>query len=409
MSSNSIQPSAELSLICLILKVFLETASSDELARHLAETPPNSEMLMNLLKIHRVIPVVYLTLKQSDLLDKLPTALQDELIRQYHQLTRRSLQLTAETIRLLEQFQQAGIRVLPLKGTLLSQQVYGSFIHRAPGDIDLLVEPGTHDAAVALLETLGYRWSLADESWSQTQKRLYVQQQGEVTYGNFSNNISIDLHVRWTRNHRFFTLSFDEAWQQAAKLKISEMTELCVLCPAHQMLFLSAHAAKHRWDRLAWLLDVARLLKSIDATDLKHGRAAAQSLCIQRPLEQALQLSRQWLNFTIPSDSHRQPQAVVQWLARVASGKILDTRPRSTVGQFNTPAITPHAVWQSLKYELQLKSDFAYRQNCLTRFSFSARDWQVLQLPEQLWFLYILLRPLFYVWRLQKTSKAFNP
>lgn len=397
--------STELHLICLTLKVFLKTSAPDDLEQQLAETPPESAQLLQLLNIHRVLPVFYLTLKQSNLLTALPTTLQNALTEQYQQLTRRSLQLTAETLKLQQQFQQAGIRVLPLKGTLLSQQIHGSFTHRAPGDIDLLVEPGAHDAAMALLENLDYHWHLEGESWNPTQKRLFIQQQGEVTYKNAQNKISIDLHLRWARNRHFFTLPFEEAWQQAVKLSVTPSAQLPVLHPTHQLLFLSAHAAKHRWDRLAWLLDIAQLLRSTDELDVQavctDAQQAAQQLACDRPLAQALQLSEQWLGYSI--QQQKAPSTVVQWLVEKASQEILNTQPRITAGQFNTPAITPATLWPLLQYELRLKPNFAYWQTCWSRLFFSARDWQLLALPEPLWFMYILLRPLLYIWRLQRS------
>lgn len=407
MLSSQAQPSPELKLICLLLQLFLKTASAETIKQHLADHPPDPEKLLQLLRLHHLTSVVYLTFKQSELLNDLSPVLQEQLTTQHQRFLHQNLKLTTETIKLIKQFQQADIRVIPLKGTLLSQQLYGSFIHRDSSDIDLLVEPGAYDAATTILERLNYHREEYGQSWTPTQKQLYVQQRGEVTFLNPTNRITIDLHARWSSNKHLFTLSFDDAWQQATQLPIANDNAIPVLGLPHQLLYLSVHGAKHRWERLSWLLDIAQLLQISDSLEIDSVQKTAQTLGIERPIQQALELIPKWLSYEPPNLLQQQgnQSAVMQWLVTTASHQIRDRQDKLADDQLpHTNFIPLQRMLNLWQYQLRLKPGLAYRQACFTGSLFSIRDWQMLPLPEPLWFLYIPLRPLLYVWRLQKSG-----
>ena len=62
------------------------------------------------------------------------------------------------TLQVLDRLHAAGIRALPLKGSLLARELYGDVAARSSIDIDILVAPDDLRDCVAALSELGWRW-----------------------------------------------------------------------------------------------------------------------------------------------------------------------------------------------------------------------------------------------------------
>jgi hypothetical protein len=62
------------------------------------------------------------------------------------------------TLDVLDRLRAAGIRSMPLKGSILARQLYRDVAARTSGDIDILVGPEDLTGAVAAVEDLGWRW-----------------------------------------------------------------------------------------------------------------------------------------------------------------------------------------------------------------------------------------------------------
>ncbi len=366
--------------------------------------------LEQLIHVHRLLPVVHHALQSNNLIQPLPTQAAKALIAKQQQMVWRSLSLSINTLKLLETFHLNGIRALPLKGALLGLQIYDNLALRTPGDIDLLVDTDQSDRALSILKDLGYRWPLAKE-WSPTQQKLYIAQQGEISCISTETGISIDLHFRWSGNAQLFPLPFEQAWESATHLPVSSAHTPRVLCLEHQLLYLSTHGAKHYWERLSWLLDIAMLMQQ--SVDWEIVIAEAKRLGIRRPVSQAIALASELLNIDRPRawiDSEKalneRDRMAITWLTTVARKTLQDRSHKSTTPHLNRPPVVPFAMVNQLRYRMKLKPSVSYKLTCIQPLLISPKDWQVLALPEPLWFLYILLRPVFYVWRTINSSSA---
>ncbi|MGC1307576.1 MAG: nucleotidyltransferase family protein [Phormidesmis sp.] len=358
----------------------------------------NWAQLWQFIHNHHLLPVVHQVLHRANLMQALPNRAIQTKAQQ--QMVQRNFYLSINTLNLLDALQPEGVRALPLKGSLLSLQIYDNLALREPGDIDLLIDDRDSDRVLTLLKDLGYTWPLAQQ-WSPTQQRLYIAQQGEISCFSKEKSISVDLHFRWSGNPQLFTLDFEQAWQSATALTVSAAHTVRVLCPEHQMLYLSVHGAKHQWSRLSWLLDIAMLIQQpLDWTIVQY---EAERLNIQRPIHQALALVEDFLGAvpaTVPAIYSKQGQPpATQWLIDSAIANLQTVQPHSLTGHFDSPPATPHEIFYQTRYQMKLKPNLAYKLTAAKRLLFSARDWQVLQLPEPLWFLYVVLRPLLYCWR----------
>jgi hypothetical protein len=350
---------------------------------------------------HRLLAIIYQVLLEGGCLQELPLEVREKLVRQQQKTVRRSLQLTAETLHLVKNFDRAGICTLPLKGPLLAWQLYGDLSLRSTGDIDLAIAPTTYPKAKEVLRDLGYcyRWDVC-ETWSEDQETTYLKQQGEITWIHPSSKIAIDLHLRWNRNVELFPLKFDRAWKSATWLSLQPQAKIRVLAPEYQVLYLSIHGANHRWSRWLWLVDLAALTHpkhQIDWQQVWHQAAELHSL---RSVAQGLQLVSQLFGVEITTVWHDCCQtSAVQYLVSAVTPAITNSKPEPLPGDLTTPPLSPVQIWRELQYVTRLQSRWRYKLSCITRLLFSAKDWQVLPLPNWLSPLYIILRPLFYVYR----------
>ena len=145
----------EFRLFCLALHRPQSPDDTREM-RHLAAAVEDWDIIVRAAQRHCVAPFV-----MSGLLScgspQLPETVAAALRRLSFSRARQSLVQVMELGRLRRLFADTGIRLLVLKGVVLSAQLYGDPGLRAPRDIDLLVDPDDFRQAREVLVKSGYR------------------------------------------------------------------------------------------------------------------------------------------------------------------------------------------------------------------------------------------------------------
>ena len=98
--------------------------------------PLDWQVFQQLVFRHRIAPLVWQSLGCIDSLT-IPHDMQEALREEVNRNTLYALMQAEELVRLLQRFEHAGIRVMPLKGSVLAMQAYGNLGLRHAGDIDL--------------------------------------------------------------------------------------------------------------------------------------------------------------------------------------------------------------------------------------------------------------------------------
>lgn len=389
-------PDTEFHFLLNCLKVFLNSSLHPLISAKQLDAITWTR-LESLVYAHRLLPVIHQVLHKTDLIQTLPDQAAKTLVAEQQQMTQRNLTLSAIAAKLLKALQKHNIRALPLKGSLLGLQIYNNLTLRTPGDIDLLIEASQLDRTLNILEPLGFRW-LQAEGWTPTQKRLFIAQQGEISCISKDQSVRVDLHIRWSGTAQLFTLPFEQAWKSAIPLPLSSAYSPLTLCLEHQMLYLCIHGAKHTWERLSWLLDIGMLIQQ--PINWETVNAEAKRLDIQRPVKQALHLAQDLLDAEIPNTFTENDHTSISWLTKVVKTKIKDNQSKSLPHHFRTLPTKPLEMLHRIRYQMKLKSSIRYKFAYFQRLFISSTDWQVINLPEPLWFLHVPLRPVLYIWRL---------
>src|SRR5262249_49694292 len=151
--STGMDLAPEFRLLCLALRRPQREADAEALRAAVAAAPDWTAVLAGARR-HRVAPLLLAGLRASL---GVPAAVLAELRRQALADPRRSLAQVAEVALLQRAFAEAGVRVLFLKGVVLSAQLFGDAAMRDARDIDLLVDPADLTRAEKILAAAGYR------------------------------------------------------------------------------------------------------------------------------------------------------------------------------------------------------------------------------------------------------------
>src|SRR6267143_7070181 len=204
-----------------------------------------------------------------------------------------TLRLTAELFPILDRFTSEGIGALVVKGPVLAVQAYGDPAMRAYGDLDLLVRQQDIRRATELMSAAGYEAAVPLSAidagkipgqylFSQPQLKLIVELHNDLTLRYFPRRLPLEA---------FF------ARQIRVPLDAHEAPALSV---EDELVLISIHGAKHFWERLIWIADVAALITRQSGIDWQRVAASAEEVGAGRMLHTSLRLAAELLRARLP-------------------------------------------------------------------------------------------------------------
>jgi hypothetical protein len=152
----------------------------------------------------------------------------------------------------LEALDTAAVPTVALKGPLLGERLYPNPFLRPSADLDLLVSRSDLDRATEALESIGYRHN------KESQARFLRKFHYHTILARPCPPL-IELH--FSLCDRFgVEIAAEEFLSRAVEYRSTAGIPARVLSPEDELLYLSIHAAGHRFTRLSWLYDIKLLL-----------------------------------------------------------------------------------------------------------------------------------------------------
>jgi hypothetical protein len=332
--------------------------------------------LLRLAGEHRVIPPVYLALAASP--GMVPAPCLEALRFRFQTGARQSLLLSSELFRIVDHLESCGIAALAYKGPVLAHLLFDDVTGRQFGDLDLLVRESQVSRATRALAQLGYHPGL---ELTTREERDHLATGYECPFnGPLGRHI---VELKWRVLPRFYSIDFaiDALFERAVPVEL-EGHSIPTLGSEDLFLVLCVHAAKHAWNQLSLLLDIAGLIRR-GGLDWKLIFEQASALGIERLLEVNLLLANQLLGTTLPPRTGPQvpPAPSLRLLEQVrqilAEGEPIDT------------ASLPYFLLM-----MRLRENWGDRARFLGRLlgTPSAAEWSAIHLPEALSPLYRLVR-----------------
>jgi Uncharacterised nucleotidyltransferase len=335
---------------------------------------------------HAVAPLLLAGLPRAS---NPPADVMADLHRQTLLAAKRSLAQVAEIGRLMPAFAEANIRVLVLKGVALSKQLHADAFPRGARDIDLLVDPMQFPRIEPVLAAAGYRSSFA--TLTSRQRASFRRWIKDIEYLHDTTGAALEVHDRLVDNPSLLHLDFNTLWHDREEVHFGNML-VPTLSRRTLALYLCVHGAGHAWERLRWLVDLVALLRDPDGIDRALADAAAAGL--GPAMLHAVMLAQDWLGLAVPSPRLACAHANVQVsrldlvLRRLYAGSAWHEMP----ARGSWRGIARYSLWQRL-YRLMLKPGWRYRISQIMHEGFSAADLVTVRLPDALFFLYPLVRP----------------
>ena len=379
--------SREFRLFCLALRRPQRAGDVAALRAALAAAPDWDSIVAGARR-HRVAGLLLAGLQACRPPD-LSVAVTAQLRRDALAAARRSLAQTAEIARLSRIFGQAGIRMLALKGVVLSAQLYGDPGRRDPRDIDLLVDPLTFTDAGALLVAAGYRRDGA--ILSPRQAAAYRRWIKEAEYVHAATGVRVELHHRLGDNPALIPWAFPELWREREEVEIAGA--VVATLPRRLLgLYLGVHGASHCWERLRWLVDLAAALQQPGATDA--ALAAAQTAGLGAPMLHAVMLAHDWLGLPVDEPrlagarADRRVARLHRILVHFYAGPAWCRTPR----RGSAEGLLRYSLWLR-SYNYLLKAEWRYWRHQAEHEFIAPADWEAVPLPDSLFRLFPLVRP----------------
>lgn len=287
--------SAELQLAIVCCR-YPRVPATQEAIRAALGRPINWPAFETIVQRHRIAGLAASALCADDL--EIAIDVRRRLAEVARHFAKQDLIHAAETTKLQQVFDQAGIPCMFLKGVAVGVLAYGGLGVKQSWDIDLLTTEARMTQALRLLELSGYRL-VNPVGLPRRALPRFVRFHHEVELRN-DNGITVELHWRLFRRP---VLTGITATSETQIVRIGGC-EVRTLRQDLLIAYLIAHGQEHGWGRLKWIADLNALLAQGSASQLValHARAselgleskasAAQLLCARLfglPLEKGFE------------------------------------------------------------------------------------------------------------------------
>ena len=395
---------SELRLLLRCVRWPLPDADAAEIRALASSGEFDWERFLALCGHHRVMPMVYRTLS-SGAAAAVPSTTLAALKADATENALRAFRYLAETRRLCDLLQQAGVPVRVLKGVPLSQRIYADPSVRDVGDIDLLIAPGMEETADLILLADGLRRNDPEARLTPRRRRSWRRHGKDYTYRSARDDFEIDLHWRLFRNPHMPGNALSEDASEE-RVRFGEM-EFAVLPLDRTFLYLCVHGALDGWFRFKSLADVAALWRGFSEEQRSALADQANESGILPEMAAALHLAQELqLVDTDSLTASMQLQSGTRTARWIEARWILDYAWSQHLAQGFQPTQDGAGSWPLKRYELGLRRGLAYRLEIVRRILLRPRVWQRFDLPDALFPLYTLLSPLEWVLFHRRLSQA---
>jgi hypothetical protein len=323
---------------------------------------------------HRLTPLLCWELK-SIRPELIPRLLADR----FEENMRNSLFLTGELFRILDFFEREGIPTIPFKGPTLAVSAYNSLALRRFDDLDILVRQEDVWRARDVMLREGFKSRL---SLNPDRQPAYLRSYDELMLRGKNGYPLVELH--WTFVPPYFSVALDISrfWQQREQVFLGNRA-IPSLNSEDLLLVLALHGTKHCWSHLGLICDFAWLVakKTIRwEIVLEHARDQG----IHRMVLLAAALASHLLGVPLAEPVLRRVEA--DPAVPVLAGEIIDALFATGHDEYSIlrSGLLHIRMRERLRDRLRYFFRLATRQGI--------EDWQMVDLPRPLSFLYPVLR-----------------
>ncbi len=372
-------PEQELLLLCSRTRF-----SGDRAARaaELVSGGPDWERLLAAAGTHAVVPLLAHVLAA---VPGVPAPVVARLTEQSRAMARRGAWLTAELFRILDVLQAAGIEALVHKGPVLGREAWGDPALRPFADLDLVVADQDLPAAASALVTAGLELGGVAPG---RQRQAQLVHAYEVELAN-RQGLVVDLHRTLVGRHLARGPRTAELFERRRTVTLDGRA-VPTLGRDDTLVALCLGGTSELWNRLKYVVDIAELLQSPGGTDWPTLLERARRDGTLRMVVLGVRLGCDHAGLELPEEV----------AAALAGEPKVSALRRQAWGRLFTRGDVPPGYLERNRYWLAARDSAGDRiaSLWLRLWTPTANDWRFVQLPDALYPLYYVVRPVRLVW-----------
>lgn len=236
----------------------------------------NWDLLLELADEHSVQGVLTSRLEEAGFAG-VPAQAREKLqsrMRGQHLFT---LSMTAELFRILQDFSRVKIDTILVKGPLISLLAYGDSATRSYVDLDLLLRHRDIQFATQRMLAMGFEPDVPETAIRAGKIP------GEYLFKRPGTQRIVELHTERTFRYYPKPMRVEELFSRS-KPVLLDGREVPALSLEDELVLDCIHGAKHFWERLMWVSDVAAVVARHPELDWKRARKAAVDVGAERML-----------------------------------------------------------------------------------------------------------------------------
>jgi hypothetical protein len=290
-----------------------------------------------------------------------PEEIRQMLLEHHREQIFSTLRMTAELVRLLQLFAANGISALIVKGPALAMQAYGDPTMRSYGDLDFLVRQRDIRRATESLQAAGYEAAVPLSAIDAGKIP------GQYFFSKTDTKLVVELHNDFTLRYFPRPLPIEEFFARQIRVCL-DGHEAPALSVEDELVLICIHGAKHLWERLMWIADVAALVSRQTGIDWGRATASARAVRANHMLHTGLLLAADVLHARLPEAIDalvRQDALAAKLVARIL-------RWLPAAGH------APPALFERAAFRLRMRGGLLAAPAYLLRLSLSPteEDWQ---------------------------------
>ena len=204
-----------------------------------------------------------------------------------------TLTMTAELFRILDLLRKSAIEALVVKGPVIALRAYGDPAARRYVDLDLLLRHSNVQSAAEMLIAAGY------ESRVPVEAIRAGKIPGEYLFRRPGTSAVFELHTERTFRYYPRPIPIEKYFHRKTTLQL-DGHPVPVLSAEDEFVLISIHGAKHFWERLMWISDVAAMVANHPELDWQRICQSAKDVGAERMIRVALLLAQQCLQVPVP-------------------------------------------------------------------------------------------------------------
>jgi hypothetical protein len=276
-----------------VLCACVAPSADQEHIRRLLDAALDWDVLLELAEEHSVQGILAKRLQQLEF-SGVPSVAREKLqarMRAQHLFT---LSLTAELFRVLDDFSEAGLEAIVIKGPVTALVAHGDPAVRGFGDVDLLLRHQDIANASRRMQAQGFEAEVSDRAIQAGQVP------GEYVFRRPGTNRMVEIHTQQTFRYYPNGMPIDGLFQRKRMIKL-DGREVPALSLTDEVIFHCVHGSKDFWERLMWISDLASLTKNHPGIDWQSTCRTAADCGAARMVCVGLLLGARVLGMPLPT------------------------------------------------------------------------------------------------------------